>query len=30
MELSTKPVDDPGDAVQEAVDAEYELDYHQL
>ena len=30
MELSTEPVDDPGDAVQEAVDAEYELDYHQL
>jgi len=30
MELSTKPVDDPGDAVQTAVDAGYELDYHQL
>jgi succinate dehydrogenase / fumarate reductase flavoprotein subunit len=30
MELSTEPVDDPGDAVQTAVDAGYELDYHQL
>ena len=30
MELSTEPVDEPSDAVQAAVDAGYELDYHQL
>ncbi len=27
---TTRPVDDPSPAVQEAVDAEHELDYHQL
>ena len=29
-ELLTEPVDEPSDAVQAAVDAGYELDYHQL
>ncbi|MEF8900540.1 MAG: FAD-dependent oxidoreductase [Halovenus sp.] len=30
MDLSTEPVDSPRVAVQEALDAGYELDYHQL
>ncbi len=30
MRLETGPVDDPSEAVQEALDAGYELDYHQL
>jgi succinate dehydrogenase / fumarate reductase flavoprotein subunit len=30
MALRTTPVDDPGEAVQAALDAGYELDYHQL
>ncbi len=30
MTLSTEPVGTPSDAVQEALDADYELDYHQL
>jgi succinate dehydrogenase / fumarate reductase flavoprotein subunit len=30
MRLTTEPVGTPSDAVQEALDADYELDYHQL
>jgi succinate dehydrogenase / fumarate reductase flavoprotein subunit len=30
MRLDTRPVGDPSDAVQAALDAGYELDYHQL
>nr|WP_255475186.1 FAD-binding protein [Halapricum sp. CBA1109] len=30
MALSTRPVDDPSSEVQQALDAGYELDYHQL
>jgi succinate dehydrogenase / fumarate reductase flavoprotein subunit len=30
MRLATRPVDDPSEAVQAALDAGYELDYHQL
>ncbi|MEF8790438.1 MAG: FAD-binding protein, partial [Haloarculaceae archaeon] len=30
MRLATEPVDDPSEAVQAALDAGYELDYHQL
>jgi succinate dehydrogenase / fumarate reductase flavoprotein subunit len=30
MHLTTHPVDAPSAAVQEALDADYELDYHQL
>jgi len=30
MELGTAPVDDPSDAVQDALDADHELDYRQL
>ena len=30
MELSTEPVDRPSEAVQAALDADHELDYHQL
>jgi succinate dehydrogenase / fumarate reductase flavoprotein subunit len=30
MSLRTTPVDEPSNAVQEALDAGYELDYHQL
>jgi len=30
MQLSTEPVDSPSRAVQDALDAGYELDYHQL
>jgi succinate dehydrogenase / fumarate reductase flavoprotein subunit len=30
MRLGSTPVDDPSEAVQAALDAGYELDYHQL
>jgi succinate dehydrogenase / fumarate reductase flavoprotein subunit len=30
MRLDTRPVDEPSEAVQAALDAGYELDYHQL
>jgi succinate dehydrogenase / fumarate reductase flavoprotein subunit len=30
MRLETTPVDDPSDDVQAALDADFELDYHQL
>jgi succinate dehydrogenase / fumarate reductase flavoprotein subunit len=30
MRLATRPVGDPSEAVQAALDAGYELDYHQL
>lgn len=30
MRLDTTPVEEPSEAVQDALDAGYELDYHQL